>query len=246
MLFNGNGADEIFGASANGGRVRFTRNVGSVVLDLADVESIDLNALGGADTVTIDDLGGTDVTSIDANLGGGDARPDNVVVNGSAGDDVGVIAGGASGLSVRGLAARVDVAGAEAANDKLTFSALDGDDVVDASSVAAGAARLRLDGGAGDDVLIGGDGDDSLLGGPGDDVLIGGPGNDTVDGGGGDDVVLDLARGGAVTSATAAGTGWLATHARVVDGKTVLDVGGKRRTLPDASLSELVQGVRTG
>jgi len=191
LLFNGNGVNEIFGASANGGRVRFTRNVGSVVLDLGGVESIDLNALGGADTVAIDDVGGTDLTTIDANLGGGDAQPDNVVVDGSAGDDVGVIAGGASGLSVSGLAARVDIAGAEAANDKLTFSALDGDDVVDASSVAAGAAKLTLDGGAGDDVLIGGDGDDSLLGGPGDDVLIGGPGTDAADGGAGNNTVLD-------------------------------------------------------
>ena len=34
-----------------------------------------------------------------------------------------------------------------------------------------------------------------------------------------------------MTSATAAGKEWLATHARIVDGKTVLDVGGKQRTL---------------
>jgi hypothetical protein len=36
---------------------------------------------------------------------------------------------------------------------------------------------------------------------------------------------------------------WLATHAHVVNGKTVLDVGGKQRTLPRADLSQLTQAV---
>ena len=50
MLFNGSAGDEIFEASANGERVRFTRNLGNIVMDLNDVERIDLNALGGTDT----------------------------------------------------------------------------------------------------------------------------------------------------------------------------------------------------
>jgi Ca2+-binding RTX toxin-like protein len=45
MTFNGSAANEIFETSANGGRVRFTRNVGNIVMDLDDVESIDANAL---------------------------------------------------------------------------------------------------------------------------------------------------------------------------------------------------------
>ena len=57
-----------------------------------------------------------------------------------------------------GLAARVNIVGAEAANDRLTVNALAGDDVEDASGVAAGAIQLTLSGGDGDDVLIGGDG----------------------------------------------------------------------------------------
>ena len=48
--------NEIFTASANGGRVVFTRNLGSIVMDLNDVEKINLNALGGVDTVTLNDL----------------------------------------------------------------------------------------------------------------------------------------------------------------------------------------------
>jgi Ca2+-binding RTX toxin-like protein len=151
-------------------------------------------------------------------------------------------------VAVIGLAAQVNITGAEAANDRLTVNALAGDDVVDASGVAAGSTQLTLDGGAGDDVLIGGDGNDVLLGGPGDDVLIGGPGIDTIDGGDGDNVIIqsasaNIASAGAdtVASATVAGKDWLATHVRIVNGKAVITVGGKERTLPRADLSQLIR-----
>jgi hypothetical protein len=53
-------------------------------MDLNDVESIDFNALGGADTVVVNDLSGTDATEINLNLasavGGGDAQADPVVL----------------------------------------------------------------------------------------------------------------------------------------------------------------------
>jgi Ca2+-binding RTX toxin-like protein len=104
------------------------------------------------------------------------------------------------------------VSGASA-NDRLTVHGLGGDDVIDASGVAAGSILLTLDGGEGDDVLIGGAGDDVLLGGAGDDVLLGGPGTDTLDGGPGDNVVLQSIRADIVTSATTAGNEWLTTHA---------------------------------
>ena len=61
-----------------------------------------------------------------------------------------------------GLAAQVNITGAEAANDRLTVNALAGDDVVEASGLAAGAIQLTADGGDGDDVLIGGAGNDTL------------------------------------------------------------------------------------
>jgi Ca2+-binding RTX toxin-like protein len=122
--------------------------------------------------------------------GGGDGRPDNVIVTGATGSDVSIITGDASGVSVLGLAARVNITGAEAANDRLTLKMRDGDDIVDASGLAADAVQLTLNGGAGDDLLVGGGGNDMLFGGPGDDVLIGGPGIDTLDGGPGDDVII--------------------------------------------------------
>jgi hypothetical protein len=43
------------------------------------------------------------------------------------------------------------------------------------------------------------------------------------------------------TSAKVTGEGWLATHARTVEGKTVLTIDGKKRTLPRADLARLAR-----
>src|SRR5262249_13886461 len=51
MLFNGSNLAENFDISANGGRVRFTRDFGNIVMDLNDVERIDLTAKGGVDNI---------------------------------------------------------------------------------------------------------------------------------------------------------------------------------------------------
>jgi hypothetical protein len=51
--------------------------------------------------------------------------------------------------------------------------------------------------------------------------------------------------GNTVTSATIAGKQWLTTHGHTVNGKTVLEVGGKARTLPHASLGKLIADVHT-
>jgi Ca2+-binding RTX toxin-like protein len=246
MLFNGANIAENIDIAANGGRVRFFRDIANVVMDLNDIESMDFKALGGADNVVVNDLSGTDMTEVNADLAPvgapGDGAADNLVVNGTSGDDVVVVAGDASGIQALGLAAGVTATGAEAANDRLTVNALAGDDVVDASSTAVGAPKLTLDGGDNDDVLIGGDGDDILLGGLGDDVLIGGGGVDTLDGGpGGNVVIQSIGAPDTITSAVSAGAEWLDSHASVVDGKTVVDVGGEEHTLPRADLSELVQ-----
>jgi Ca2+-binding RTX toxin-like protein len=194
MLFNGANVSENVDLSANGGRLRFFRNVASVTMDTNDVELVDFRALGGADNVTVNDLSGTDVTSVKTDLAGaggaGDGQPDQVIVNGTAGDDAIVAAGSAGAAAVMGLAATVAIAGAEAANDTLVINALAGDDVVEASSLAADAIKLTADGGDGDDVLVGGAGNDTLRGAAGDDVLIGGPGIDALDGGPGNNILI--------------------------------------------------------
>jgi Ca2+-binding RTX toxin-like protein len=244
MLFNGANINEKMNVSANGQRVRFVRDVANITMDLDNVESIVAKALGGADDLVVNDLSGTDIVNVVADLnaagGGDDGQPDDVIVNGTNGDDVAVITGTGSAAQVAGLSALVSVSGTIAGSDRLTVNGLAGADVVDASELSADSTLLTLDGGDGDDVLIGGQGNDVLLGGAGDDVLIGGPGADTIDGGPGDNVVLDALSANPVSSATSAGQEWLTRHARTVDGKTVLDVGGRARTLPRADLPEIM------
>jgi Ca2+-binding RTX toxin-like protein len=251
MLFNGSNAAEQINIFANGGRVLFTRDIASVTMDLNDVERIDFNALGGADTVTIHDLSGTDVVEVNVNLSGtiggtnGDGAADNLVVNGTTGDDVAIVVGDASGVTVFGLAAQVNITGAEGASDTLTIRGGDGDDVIEASGVQAGAIRLVLDGGEGNDVIIGSDGDDTLIGGNGDDVLLGGLGNDIIIGGEGDDIEIQGFVAGANTDdqVDLSGRGfsyeWLMAHASDVGGDVVLDLGGQLITLRDLSISQL-------
>ena len=169
-----------------------------------------------------------------------------MIANATNGSDVVSVSGSAGSATVVGLAARIDVSGATAGSDRVTVNALAGDDVVDASGLAASSALLTADGGDGDDVLIGGNGGDTLLGGAGDDVIIGGPGADTIDGGTGDNVVIDSANVAAandVSSATVVGAKWLKAHARTVKGKTVLKVDGKKTKLPRAKLAKLVRAV---
>lgn len=194
MLFNGANVAENINISGNGNRVTFFRNIANVVMDLNDTESIDFNALGGADVVTVNDMSGTDLIEANINLaatgGAGDAAADTVITQGTNGDDVIVVVGDATGTSVLGLPTRVNITGTEAANDRLVVNALAGDDVVEGSGLEAGAIQFTADGGADDDVLVGGDGNDILLGGDGDDVLVGGLGLDVLDGGAGDNVLI--------------------------------------------------------
>lgn len=225
MLFNGSNINERFETSANGGRVRFTRDVANIVMDLNDVETIDTKALGGADTFTVNDLSGTDLRTAAADLGANDNAADNVIANATNGDDVAIVTGSGTNASVLGLAVRTDISNAVAGADRLTVNALAGDDVIDASSVAANAILLTLTGGAGDDILIGGAGNDTLLGNEGDDVLLGGTGQDVLDAGAGDNVVIQRTK----NVRTAA------------NGKTVLSVDGERTVLPRAKPSQLIK-----
>jgi Ca2+-binding RTX toxin-like protein len=160
---------------------------------------------------------------------------------------VALITGDATGVSVLGLAARVNITGAEAALDRLHVFAGDGDDVIEASGVSAGAIGLILDGGAGDDVLIGGDGDDILIGGEGDDVLIGGGGNDIFDFGPGDDIEIQSFVAGAGSEDRidlrglqgAASFDWLMQHAQQDGEDVVFDFGEQHMTIADTQMAAL-------
>ncbi|HEV3343134.1 MAG TPA: calcium-binding protein [Pirellulales bacterium] len=185
LQFNGANVAENIDLSANGSRLRLFRDVANITMDVNGVEQVNVVALGGADTITVNDLSGTDVTQVNLDLavppgsGTGDGQPDTIIVNGTAGADAVAIRGGAGGIIVAGLAAQVNIFGAEGANDQLIVNALAGADTVDASGLAAGAINLTLNGGDGDDTLTGSAGNDLIIGARGNDVLLGGDGDDT-------------------------------------------------------------------
>jgi hypothetical protein len=150
MLFNGAAVAENVTLTANGGRLTFFRVQGNVTMDTNDVEIVDDNPIGGADTVTVNDLTGTDVaqTNIDLAFDPGsdfsDGIADNVVVNGTNGDDNIAINGNGSGADVTGLATAVSVKHADP-TDTLSVNTLAGTDHV-ATNGVAGLIQVLVDG----------------------------------------------------------------------------------------------------
>ncbi len=194
LLFNGANVNENIDISANAGRAILSRDVGGVTMNLDNIETIDVNALGGADTVTVNDMSRTDVRHVAVDLasqpgsGIGDGQADTVVINATAGDDTIAITEDNGVITVSGLATDVTISGFEAANDRLVINGLGGDDVISAAGLPANIL-LTENGGDGNDILIGGAGNDTLSGGAGDDTLLGGGGQDILDGGTGNNVL---------------------------------------------------------
>src|SRR4051794_6608620 len=92
VIFNGSDLAEKFDLSdSHGGlpfhHVHLSRDLGSVGMDLAGFESINLNAFGGADTITVNDLTATDLATLNLDLSSsgatGDAQADAVILNGT-------------------------------------------------------------------------------------------------------------------------------------------------------------------
>jgi Ca2+-binding RTX toxin-like protein len=184
MEFNGSAGAEIFDASAVAGRLRFTRNVANIVMDVGTTEIVDLAALAGADTYTGGDLTGTGVNEVivdlEATIGGGvgDAAADIVTVSGSGASEAIELTGAAGQANVVGLSPLTRVRTAEVPGDLLTVNALGGADTILAATLPSTAVRLTLDGGAGADLIRGGQGADTLLGGSEADDVDGNQGND--------------------------------------------------------------------
>ena len=174
-MFNGANINEKIDISANGGHARLSRDIASITMDLDNVETVDVNAKGGADTITVNDLSGTDVNKVNIDLGGADGASDTVVINATNGDDAITIVNNNGVVTVSGLGEDITISNFEANNDRIVINGLGGDDVITASGLGT-AMLFTANGGDGDDVLIGSAGNDTLAGGAGDDVLIGGGG----------------------------------------------------------------------
>jgi len=150
MVFNGAAAAETVTLTANAGRLTFFRNPGNVTMDTDNVETVDFNALGGADSVSIGDLTGTDVTQTNldlaAALGGtaADGAIDSLVVDGTEGVDEIHVDGSQAGVDVTGLAGAVSIKHADS-TDSLSVNTLGGKDGVLVNGVA-GLLQLVVDG----------------------------------------------------------------------------------------------------
>lgn len=151
---------------------------------VADVSSIQIDALGGKDRVELDNS-----IMIDAIIDGGDGK--DLLIGGGGND---TIFGGDDKDTLRGQDGDDELYG-QGDKDKL-YGGL-GDDLLD-----GGDDKDKLYGEQGDDTLLGGDDKDKLYGGDGNDFLDGGADKDQLDGGDGDDTLLggddkDKLRGGA-------------------------------------------------
>ncbi len=156
MNFHGSNAPEKISVSANGSRVRLFRDVAAVTMDLNGVEGLNVNALGGADTITVGDLTGTDLSAANVDLsgtpgGGGDGQADSVVVDGTPGPDNVDVGSDGGNVVVSGLTPKVEVAGAESSQDTVGVDALAGDDQMTSGVGVTGPSAIVLDGGVGND-----------------------------------------------------------------------------------------------
>jgi Ca2+-binding RTX toxin-like protein len=149
LVFNGSSANEVYDLLAAADHVRLLRNVGNVVMDLDDIESINLRALGGTDTVTVNNLSGTELTEIHTDFAafGGTAADgviDEVIVNGTESDDAIAVVDDGSAVVVQGLVAAVRIAHADPILDRLTVNGLEGNDAITATPGASALILLNL------------------------------------------------------------------------------------------------------
>jgi uncharacterized repeat protein (TIGR01451 family) len=146
LVFNGSGANETITFDANGTRVRMFRDVGSILMDFAGIETVTLNTLAGTDKVIVNDLTGVaDLTSLAITLGN---EADTVDASAQLSPAVGMTIDGEDG------------------NDDLSGGA--GQDLI-----RGGRGNDVMHGSGGDDTFtwVPGDGSDTIDGGTGKDTL---------------------------------------------------------------------------
>jgi Ca2+-binding RTX toxin-like protein len=237
LLFNGANVNENINITANHGRVKFTRDVANIAMDINGIEHIQFTARGGADNITVGDLTGTGITQVAIDLAGtpgtnvGDGAADTVIVNGTAGSDTVQVTGTGGSVTVAGLPESVMLSGSEGANDRLVIATLGGNDVINAGGLAAGSVQLTIDGGAGNDTITGSQGDDTLIGGDGNDVVTGGRGNDTALLGTGNDTFIWNPGDGSDVVEGQAGTDTLVFNGSNVGERIDISANGARARL---------------
>jgi Ca2+-binding RTX toxin-like protein len=152
--FNGSNASENIDLSANGSRVRLFRDVAAVTMDMNGIETLNLTARGGADTITVGDLTGTDLKTAAIDLSGvpgtgaGDGQPDTIIENGTdAADHVEVVRAGPQ-VQTSGLRPRLAISGSDPGLDTLEVNTLAGHDTVTVAPDVSGLLNPLIDLGA--------------------------------------------------------------------------------------------------
>ncbi len=196
VVFNGANISEQISVVDDGqGDAVLTRDVAGITMTMNGVETLDINALGGADTITIGDISETGVKTVAIDLsfpigsGAGDQATDAVTLNTSTADSHVVVSGGGASMSITGLPTTTTITGLET-TDSITINGQDGSDIIDASRLGTGVSGLNINSGGGNDSIIGGAGNDLIKAGDGDDTIAGSGGLDVVSGGAGNDVFL--------------------------------------------------------
>jgi len=146
LVFDGSNVAERMELSADSSHVHLFRDVGNVTMDLSTIETANVNASGGADSITVDDLTGTGLRTAALDLGAtpggpGDGQPDTVVVNGTDHADHVGLSSTPGDVLVSGLAPQIQITGAEPTNDTLHINTLAGKDAV---SVGSGVSAVIL------------------------------------------------------------------------------------------------------
>jgi hemolysin type calcium-binding protein len=234
LEFHGANVNEHLDLSANGNRVRLTRDVASIVMDLNGVEEVDLSVRGGTDVVTVNDLTGTDLVRANVDLEGtpgsgvGDGQADTIVLPGTPGADVVTVSGTDGAVEADGLFTTVRAVHGDATLDTIEFLALAADEVhvngtnkpdtiTIVPSAIVGAMRALVDSfptgvdvsGGGTLMVFGLGGPDTITGSNGLAAL---PTALVIDGGPGDDVITggdgaDVLMGGPGSDTVISGRG---------------------------------------
>jgi Ca2+-binding RTX toxin-like protein len=191
MIFNGSAASENIELAASSGRMILTRNIASIVMNTNDVERIEINAGGGTDRIVINNLSTTEASEIVVDLGAngaGDGQADQIVMTGRNSSELIDVVGEGSSFAVIGMPSHLQAKNSEGQHDTLDINSLGGNDVITASTLAAGIVNLQIHSGAGNDDVFGSQGADSIVTETGDDFVCGDNGNDFANLGAGNDV----------------------------------------------------------
>lgn len=119
LQFSGSNIGEVLTLAANGSRLRFTRDIAAIAMDINGVEKVTLATLGGADTISFGDLSATNVRQVvvdlASNLTGGDGQPDTLQITALTTSPIGTVIG-AGTMTINWGLVMISVTNVEAAD----------------------------------------------------------------------------------------------------------------------------------